>query len=193
MCDIEERLILLCSIYRIAVMEIINCQFALHGQAILDIFNEAIATSTALYDYEPRDLATIQAWFETKAERNYPVIGIEDESGRLIGFASYGTFRHYDAYQYTVEHSIYVETKYRARGVGKKLLQELIAIAKRQNYHTLIGCIDAENAVSIKLHESLGFHHCGTIRQVGFKFDRWLDLELYQLILPTPVAPRASD
>ena len=194
MCEIEQkRLILLCSIYRIAVMEIINCQFALHGQAILDIFNEAIATSTALYDYEPRDLTTIKAWFETKTERNYPVIGIEHESGTIMGFASYGTFRDYDAYRYTVEHSIYVETKYRGRGVGKKLLQELIAIARKQNYHTLIGCIDAENTISIRLHESLGFHHCGTIRQVGFKFDRWLDLELYQLILPTPVAPRAID
>ena len=193
MCDIEERLILLCSICPIAVMEIINCQFIRHGQAILDIFNEAIATSTALYDYEPRDLTTIKAWFETKAECNYPVIGIEDASGTLMGFASYGTFRHYDAYRYTVEHSIYVETKYRNRGVGKKLLQELIATARKQNYHTLIGCIDAENAVSLKLHESLGFHHCGTIGQVGFKFDRWLDLELYQLILPTPVAAKAID
>ena len=171
------------AIYLFAFMEIINCQFARHGQAILNIFNEAIATSTALYDYEPRDLAKIEAWFNLKAECDYPIIGIEDESGILMGFASYGTFRHYDAYQYTVEHSIYVDSKYRRRGIAQKLLEELIAIARKQNYHTLIGCIDAENAISIKLHQSLGFQPCGTIRQVGFKFDRWLDLEFYQLII----------
>ena len=169
----------------ISGMKTVTCRYERHGQAILEIFNEAIANSTALYDYEPRDLATIEAWFATKAERNYPVIGVENDDGTLIGFASYGTFRHYDAYRYSVEHSVYVERRFRGKGVGKELLQELIAIAKRQNCHTLIGCIDSENTVSIKLHQLLGFTCCGRIEQVGFKFGRWLSLDLYQLILST--------
>ncbi|MEL7009026.1 MAG: N-acetyltransferase family protein [Cyanobacteria bacterium J06588_4] len=171
------------------MMKIVTCQFEPHGQTILDIFNQAIATSTALYDYEPRTLRAIAKWFEVKAEFDHPVIGMEDNKGIIRGFATYGTFRNYAAYKYSVEHSVYVDSKFRQQGIGRKLLLELISLAQQQNYHTTIGAIDAENAVSIKLHQSLGFTHCGRIEQVGFKFGRWLDLELYQLILATPKFP----
>jgi L-amino acid N-acyltransferase len=167
-------------------MKVIPCQFSLHGQAILAIYNEAIATSTALYEYQPRTLATIETWFKTKAEDNYPIIGMEDSSGNLMGFATYGTFRPYAAYQYSVEHSVYVDAQFRNRGVGKRLLQEIISLAKQQNYHTMIGGIDGSNKISIKLHQSLGFVHCGSIKEVAFKFDRWLNLEFYQLLLSSP-------
>ena len=167
-------------------MKIVTCQYERHGKTILNIFNEAIATSTALYDYEPRTLATIQKWFQNKEEHNYPVLGIENESGVLMGFATYGVFRSWAAYKYTVEHSVYVDVQFRGEGVGKRLLIELVRLAKQQNYHTIIGGIDAENKISIALHKSLGFVYCGTIKHAGFKFNRWLDLEFYQLILPTP-------
>ncbi len=170
-------------------MKIVDCQFPRHGKTIQHIFNDAIANSTALYDYQPRSLNTIQKWLETKAEKFYPVIGIEDSHGSLMGFATYGTFRAWDAYKYSVEHSVYVDSVHRGKGVGKKLLVELIQIAQQQNYHTLIGGIDGQNSVSIRLHKSLGFAHCGSIKQVGFKFNRWLDLEFYQLILFTPKQP----
>ena len=172
-------------------MKIVNCQYEHHGKTILNIFNEAIANSTALYDYEPRTLAIVQKWFEDKKEHDYPVIGIENDNGVLMGFATYGAFRSWAAYKYSVEHSVYVDVKFRGKGVGKKLLTELVELAKQQNYHTIIGGIDAENIVSIGLHQSLGFTRCGTIEQAGFKFDRWLDLEFYQLILPTPNNPIA--
>lgn len=171
-------------------MKIVSCQYQRHGKAILDIFNKAIATSTALYDYEPRTLATLQKWFEAKEEYNYPIIGIEND-GVLMGFATYGAFRSWAAYKYSVEHSVYVDVRFRGKGVGKKLLTELIQLAQQQNYHTIIGGIDAENKISVSLHKSLGFVYCGTIRQAGFKFDRWLNLEFYQLILPTPDNPTA--
>ena len=173
-------------------METINCQYELHGQAILRIFNRAIATSTALYDYDPRTLAAIQSWFATKAANNYPIIGIEANDGHLAGFATYGAFRPHAAYKYSVEHSVYVDYRYRGRGIGKQLLKELIAIAQLQNYHTMIGGIDAQNTISIKLHCSMGFKHCGCIKQVGYKFGRWLDLEFYQLVLATPERPENS-
>jgi phosphinothricin acetyltransferase len=160
-----------------------------HSAAILGIFNEAIENSTALYDYKLRTAADMQAWFDAKERKNYPVICIEDDSGELLGFASYGQFRERPAYKYTVEHSVYVDARFRGRGVGRKLLEATIEAAARQDYHVLVGGIDASNATSIRLHESLGFTSCGIVRQAGFKFGRWLDLAFYQLILQTPAAP----
>jgi L-amino acid N-acyltransferase len=170
-------------------MRVIQCEQQGHAHAILAIFNDAIITSTALYDYKPRTMEMMTAWFDAKSKGKYPVIGIENDSGDLMGFGSYGTFRAWPAYKYSVEHSVYVDARFRGRGVGKRLLQELIAAAQGQGYHILVGGIDATNSVSIRLHEALGFSYCGTIRQAGFKFARWLDLSFYQLILPTPSNP----
>jgi|SRR4051812_37911015 L-amino acid N-acyltransferase YncA len=171
------------------MMRVIQCEKKRHAEAILAIFNDAILNSTALYDYKPRTMEIIAAWFETKSKGNYPIIGMENDSGELMGFGSYGTFRVHPAYKYSVEHSVYVDARFRGQGVGKRLLQEVIAAAQAQDYHILVGAIDAGNSVSIRLHESLGFSHCGTIRQAGFKFGRWLDVAFYQLILTTPGKP----
>jgi L-amino acid N-acyltransferase YncA len=170
-------------------MKLIDCEPARHSAPILAIFNEAIANSTALYDYQLRTPEQMVSWFEAKARRRYPVIGIENGSGELMGFASYGMFRERPAYKYTVEHSVYVDTRFRGQGVGRALLAGIVDAAQRQDYHVLVGGIDASNAVSIKLHESLGFTHCGTVLQSGFKFGRWLDLAFYQKILATPSTP----
>jgi phosphinothricin acetyltransferase len=106
-----------------------------------------------------------------------------------MGFASFGSFRAWPAYKYSVEHSVYVDARFRRRGVGRRLLEEIIEAARVRDYHVLIGAIDASNQPSLALHERLGFIYCGTIRQVGFKFGRWLDLAFYQLILATPLQP----
>jgi phosphinothricin acetyltransferase len=156
---------------------------------ILAILNEAIVNSTALYDYQPRTMAMMDAWFDVKAKGNYPVIGAVDDSGRLLGFATYGVFRERPGYKYTVEHSVYVDRDCRRRGIGRALLTALIERAKAQNYHTIIGGIDADNAVSIELHKKLGFTFCAEFREVGFKFGRWLNVVFYQLILETPSRP----
>lgn len=170
-------------------MRLMDCDRGRHGDAILLILNEVIANSTALYDYKPRNSAAMDAWFARKLEGGFPVIGAFDEQDGLLGFASYGTFRAWPAYKYSVEHSVYVAAAARGRGVGRALLAALIERAREQNYHALIGGIDAANAVSIQLHRSLGFQHVGTLSQVGFKFGRWLDLAFYQLLLETPFAP----
>ena len=170
-------------------MNLIRCREDKHSEAILSIFNEAILNSTALYDYKPRTLDNMSTWFETKTNGNYPVLGIEHENGDLMGFASFGTFRAWPAYKYTVEHSIYVASTYRGQGIGRLLLTSLIETAQSLDYHTLIGGIDASNIASITLHEKLGFTHCGTLKQVGFKFGRWLDLAFYQRVLVTPEQP----
>lgn len=162
---------------------LIDCDRASHGDAILAILNEAIANSTALYDYAPRPPQAMDAWFQVKQAHGFPVIGAVDDAGTLLGFASWGTFRAFPAYKYTVEHSVYVHHAQRGRGLGRLLLQALVARAQRHEVHTLVGCIDAANAGSIALHLSLGFEHAGTVREAGFKFGRWLDAAFYQRIL----------
>lgn len=167
----------------------VQCTLASHGAAILALFNEAIRTSTALYDYQPREEASMRAWFAAKAAGDFPVLGYESAAGELMGFASYGSFRAYPANKYTVEHSVYVDARFRGQGLAEALMRRLIAHARQAQLHVLVGGIDADNAVSIRLHEKLGFVHAGTIRHAGFKFGRWLDLAFYQLILDTPRAP----
>lgn len=168
---------------------LVDCTHDRHAQAILDIFNDAIVTSTALYDYQPRPLAGMAAWFAAKAQGGFPVIGLEDGAGTLLAFGSFGTFRAFPAYKYTVEHSVYVHQDHRGRGLGAQVMQALIAAARDRQLHALVGAIDATNAGSIALHQRLGFRHVGTLPQVGFKFGRWLDLAFWQLTLDTPAAP----
>jgi L-amino acid N-acyltransferase len=157
-------------------MNFIDCTQERHGAAILEIFNDAILHSTALYDYHPRPPESMVGWFAAKRAGRFPVIGSEADDGRLLGFASYGTFRAWPAYKYSVEHSVYVHKDQRGHGIGAALMQRLIAAAREQERHVMVGGIDMTNAASIALHERLGFTHAGTIRQAGFKFGRWLDL-----------------
>ncbi|AOB32354.1 acetyltransferase [Bordetella sp. H567] len=170
-------------------MILVDCSHERHAGAILDIFNDAILTSTALYDYQPRTAATMQAWFEAKRKGGFPVIGFEDDAGVLMGFASYGTFRAFPAFKYSVEHSVYVHRDFRGRGLGEALMRALVERARDQQYHLLVGAIDSTNQASCALHEKLGFTHAGTVRQAGFKFGRWLDVAFYQLLLDTPDQP----
>jgi phosphinothricin acetyltransferase len=169
--------------------KIVYCEPERHADAVLAIFNDAIANTTALYEYKSRTREAIHAWFSAKANADYPVVGVENSSGELLGFASYGPFRAWPAYKYSVEHSVYVAARFRQRGVGRLLLERLIESARDQDYHVLVGGIDAANEASIALHRSLGFSHCGTVKQVGWKFGRWLDLSFYQLTLSTPARP----
>ncbi|GAW68394.1 n-acetyltransferase [Geoanaerobacter pelophilus] len=166
-----------------------RCNFERHADAILEIFNDAIINSTALYDYKPRTRQTMVDWFAAKHAGSFPVIGIEDNDGVLLGFGSYGTFRSWPAYKYTVEHSVYVHKDHRGQGLGRAVMRELIAVARENEVHAMVGAIDAANTGSIALHEQLGFKHVGTLPQVGFKFGRWLDLAFYQLLLDTPAHP----
>lgn len=169
-------------------MTIVECDRS-RAAEILAILNEAIEHSTALYDYRPRPLASMDAWFDTKEKGGYPVIGLVDTTGALLGFGSYGQFRAWPAYKYSVEHSLYVAPGYRGRGIGKLLLAEILERARRQGYHNVIGGIDAGNTASIALHERFGFVRCGLVRHAGFKFGRWLDLAFYQKLLDTPAEP----
>lgn len=170
-------------------MRLVPCTPDRHAAPILEIFNDAILTSTALYDYAPRTPQSMDTWFDTKARSGFPVIGAEDGEGSLLGFASYGSFRAWPAYKYTVEHSVYVRRDQRGRGLGSLLVRELIAAARERGVHVMVGAIDSSNAASLAMHRALGFVHAGTLRQVGFKFGRWLDVDFLQLTLDTPTDP----
>ena len=133
---------------------LVDCALERHADQILAIFNDAIATSTALYDYKPRPRESMDTWFQTKQKGGFPVIGFENAAGELMGFASYGTFRAWPAYKYSVEHSVYVDGRHRGLGLGEALMRALIARARARDVHVLVGGIDAANQGSIRLHES---------------------------------------
>lgn len=150
--------------------------------AILDIMNDAILNTTAIYDYHPRTTEYVHNWFSKKNNDGLPVI-VYEKDGAVTGFGSYGIFRPWDGYRFSAEHSIYVAKEYRGQGMGGALLQELIELARKQNFHTLIAGIDADNKDSCAFHEKYGFKEVGRFPEVGYKFDRWLDLVFMQLLL----------
>ena len=149
---------------------------------ILEIVNHSILHTTANYNYDIQTLEIQTKWFEDKKTKNMPVV-VADLNGEVVGFGSYGQFREKIGYQYTVEHSVYVVDNVIGKGIGTKLLTELIRLAKEQGFHVMIGAIDGDNKGSIAFHEKIGFTAIGTIREVGYKFDHWLDLVFMQLIL----------
>jgi L-amino acid N-acyltransferase YncA len=151
-------------------------------QAILDIINYNILNSTALYDYNIRSYEQQKVILEEKIAKQFPVI-VAELDGVVTGFGMYSEFRFREAYKFTVEHSVYVNTDFHGKGIGKILLQELIQLAKKQGLHTMIGVIDAENQSSVDFHEKFGFKTVGVIKESGFKFDRWLHSVFVQLIL----------
>lgn len=169
-------------------MRVVHCDRS-YAEPMLAILNDLIVNTTVIYDYAPRTPAAMDTWFDAKERGRYPVIGLVDDDGTLAGFGTYGAFRNWAGYKYSVEHSIYLQASYRGRGLGKTLLQAIIDAAQEQQYHVLIGGIDSTNAASIGLHERFGFERCATVRHAGYKFGGWLDLLLYQLILPTPDRP----
>lgn len=170
-------------------VSVVECSYQRHGEQVLEIFNHAKLTSTALYDYAPRDLQQIEIWFSNKLTARWPILGLESSSGELRAFGSYGPFRNFPAYKYTVEHSVYVAEGFRGQGLGQTILKLLIDRARQNDYHAMIGAIDANNSASCALHDKLGFELVGKLPQVGFKFGNWLDLALYQLTLNTPDKP----
>ena len=170
-------------------MQFVTCTHESHAGKMLEIFNDAIATSTALFDYKPRASESMVGWFRAKEVGRFPVIGAIAPDNQLLGFATYGTFRAWPAYKYSVEHSVYVHKDHRGKGIGLALMRQLIERAKEQQYHVMVGGIDITNTGSIVLHTRLGFVHAGTVKHAGFKFGRWLDLGFYQLLLETPDHP----
>jgi len=143
-------------------------------RAILDIYNDAVLHSTATFDLEPRTWEEQQRWFQ---EHRPPyAVFVARQGDTVAGWGSLSPFRPRPGYRFTGEDSIYVQQDFRGRGIGTALLGLLIEAASRGRFHSVMALIDGDNAVSVRLHERFGFQHVGTFHEVGFKFDRWLDV-----------------
>jgi L-amino acid N-acyltransferase YncA len=149
---------------------------------ILSIYNEVIRNSTAVYSEIEFTADRGHSWFDAKVEQGFPFIVAQTDMG-IVGFGTFGEFRAWPCYRHTVEHSVHIRSDRRGFGLGRTLVLELIARAKAMQKHVMIAGIDADNAISIGLHRSLGFRQVGHFHEVGFKFGRWLDLVFLELAL----------
>ena len=151
---------------------------------LLEIYNDIIINTTAVWHEEPHTLVMRQEWFELKKEQGFPVFtAIED--GKVIGFSTIGPFRPWFGYRYTVENSVYVASDSRGKGIAKLLMPPLIDAVKQLGLHAIVAGIEATNEASIALHEKFGFVEVAHFKEVGFKFNRWMDLKFLELIIPT--------
>lgn len=156
----------------------------IHG--ILDIYNDAVLTTTATYDYEPRSYDHRLSWFEDHQRTGHPIFVAVDPTGKVLGWSALNRYHDRKGYRFTVENSVYIAAEHRGRGLGKLLLKPLIDVALQNGYRAIIAVIDAENTASIKLHEKFGFEPVGHFKKVGYKFGRWLDVIYMELLLPEP-------
>jgi L-amino acid N-acyltransferase len=152
---------------------------------LLAIYNDVIATSTAIYSYLPVTLEDRTQWWRARVAQGYPVLVATDGPG-IVGFSTFGDFRSWPGYRFTVEHSVHVRADCRGQGIGKELVKALFPRAAALGKHVMIAGVDAANEASIRFHERLGFEKSGHLREVGHKFDRWLDL----VFLQRWIAPR---
>jgi phosphinothricin acetyltransferase len=142
--------------------------------AINAIYNHYVLYSTSTYQTQPDTAAQRQEWFEHHGPRHPVVVAMVD--GQVLGWGSLSAFHARAAYDHTVENSVYVRHDSQRRGIGGTLLAHLIDRAGQLGHHTIIAVIDGDQAGSIALHARHGFVEAGRMRQVGFKFDRWLDV-----------------
>lgn len=155
---------------------------------MLEIYNYAILHTTSVYSYTAHTMEMRRKWFEEKKASNHPVLVAEIDN-KVAGFISYGPFRSWPGYRYTVEHSVHVHKDFRRQGIASLLLEKMIEIAKQNGVHAIIGGVDAANDASIKLHEQFNFKQVGHLKEVGYKFNQWLDLVFVELVLDTPEKP----
>ena len=149
---------------------------------MLAIYNEVLETSTAIFTEVARTLEEHMTWFEDRRAGGLPVLAATCDDV-LIGYASYGPFRTWPGYRHTVENSIYLAPSARGQGIGALLLSVLLQRAHAQKIHAVIAGIDGDNVASMRLHEKLGFTQVARLKEVGRKFDRWLDLVFYERLL----------
>ncbi len=157
--------------------------------AITAIYNHAVTNTTAIWNETTVDIDNRRAWLIERRRLGYPVLVCEESNGEVVGYASFGDWRAFEGYRYTVEHSVYVRADQRGKGMGEALMTALIVRAGEIGKHVMVAGIEAGNTGSIRLHEKLGFEHTGTMKQVGTKFGEWLDLAFMQLTLDPGGSP----
>jgi phosphinothricin acetyltransferase len=147
--------------------------------AILAIYNDAVRHTTAIWNDAVVDLDNRRVWLAARSGQGYPVL-VGEEDGAVVAYGSFGDFRAFDGYRFTVEHSVYVAEGSRRRGIASALIEALAERASALGKHVIVAGIASENEASIRLHLKHGFVESGRMAEVGFKFGRWLDLVLMQ-------------
>jgi L-amino acid N-acyltransferase YncA len=160
-------------------------------QEILRIYNHAVEHTTAVFEYRPHTIEMRREWFRAKQAASLPVL-VAGEADVVSGFATYGPFRAWPAYKYSVEHSVYVDPAVHRQGIGSALVRAVLDEARARDVHVVMAGITSDNGVSLRLHERLGFKEVAHIPEVGFKFGRWLDLKFLQIVFDTPRTPTES-
>jgi L-amino acid N-acyltransferase len=150
--------------------------------AMLEIYNDIIVNTTAVWHEEPHTLQMRKDWFLQRQQQGFPIF-VAEEDGQILGFSTIGPFRPWHGYRFTVENSIYINSNCRGKGVANMLMPPLIKAATELKLHAIVAGIEAENIASIKLHEKFGFVEVAHFKQVGFKFGRWMDLKFLELII----------
>jgi L-amino acid N-acyltransferase len=149
---------------------------------LLAIYNDVLRTSTAIYRDEDATIDERRTWWQGRVAKGQPLL-VASSGSAIVGFASYGDFRAWPGYRFSVEHSVYVRNDCRGGGIGAALMTPLIDHARAAGKHVMIAGVDADNAGSLRFHERLGFDRVAHFREVGFKFGRWLDLVFLQKTL----------
>jgi len=152
--------------------------------AINDLYNHYVRHSTCTYQEEPEPLEGRRHWFSHHGDK-HPVI-VAESGEAVIGWGSLSPYHARSAYRRTVENSIYIHHQHHRRGIGSLLLQELVNRARDLGHHAIIAGIDAEQTASGALHTKFHFEPVGHLKQVGFKFARWLDVLYMELVLDVP-------
>src|SRR5688572_30902450 len=149
-------------------------------QAIMDIYNEAVINTAATFDTELRTMQKQMEWWE-KHKKNHPVL-VAEEQGKIAGWASLSPWSDRCAYDTTVEVSVYIHKDFRGRGIGSKLLEIVTLEGGKVGNHTVLSRITEGNESSIHIHEKFGYRHIGVMKEVGFKFGKFLDVNMMQYI-----------
>jgi L-amino acid N-acyltransferase len=151
-------------------------------RGITEIYNDVLLHSTAIFRETPITVEEALSFWTSRLELQYPTV-VASRENRIVGYASFAAFRSSPGYLYTVEHTVHVEAGARGTGVGSALVRELIARAQALGKHVMVGAVDAENIGSLRFHERLGFKRVARFEQVGFKFDKYLDLIFVQRVI----------
>jgi L-amino acid N-acyltransferase YncA len=160
-------------------------------EEITAIYNEVLNHTTAIYNDRPATVEERVSWWRSRVAQGFPVV-VALDGARIMGFATFGDFRAWPGYRFTVEGTVHIHADARGHGVGTRLLNEILARARAMGKHIMIAGVDSENAASLRFLERFGFERAGHLREVGYKFDRFLDLVFLQYWL-SPATQPAGD
>lgn len=152
------------------------------SESVRRIYNAEVLGSTATFDLRARTEEEHRAWM-AEHQGTYPVVVAVDDDGTVLGFGSLSTYRDRPSYATTVENSVYVDAGRRGEGIGRALLEELVRLGTLHGFHSMIARVGGDNTASIALHEACGFEPVGVEREIGRKFNRWLDVAVLQRML----------